>query len=111
MDLPTSSDFLGDARRDFPQFYATATAFDEMLLDNLVRAHAALVVGTNTPRKFIAPQILARLERQTDVVERVFTDLREMVRSCPTFRALPVDEQLHIEHVIFDVRPPLFEET
>jgi hypothetical protein len=31
-----------------------------------------------------------------------------MVRMCPTFCALSADERLHIERVIFDVRPPLW---
>jgi hypothetical protein len=46
-----------------------------MLLDNLVLALAALIVGMNTPRTLVAPQIRARLEKTTDATERVFTDL------------------------------------
>ena len=49
-DFPASADFLADARRSIPQFYASATREDRCLLDGLVMAYAALVVGMPSPR-------------------------------------------------------------
>jgi hypothetical protein len=76
-----------------PRFFAAATAYDQLLLDNLVGAHAALIVGANTQRAFLMPDVRASLEKTTETVERVFTDLRALVRSCPTFRALSAGDR------------------
>lgn len=96
------------ARLSFPSFYATATPFDADLMDALVMAHAALVVGINAPREHVAPALRAEVERATDGAERVFTGLREAVRLTPTFKALSKREQDEVERVVFTVRPALF---
>lgn len=106
--FPAIDSFLVTARRDFAGFYRIATPRDTTLMDGLVGTHAGLVVGINMPRKHLDPESRALLERECDKTERVFTTLREAVRACPTFKALSVGEQLMIERVIFDVRPPWF---
>ncbi len=106
MDFPTARDFLGDARRDFREFYLLATPEDEGLLDGLVMAHAALVVGINTPRENVAPVIRHELEKTADSVERLFTDLREAVRDCPTFQRVSGGERFAIEKMALQVRMP-----
>jgi hypothetical protein len=101
--LPAARDFLADARHDFPQFYATATPTDQRLLDGLIIAHAALVIGMNVPRQICAPDVRGELERATDRSERAFTKLREIVRACPTFQNLIAAERAEIERDVFTV--------
>ncbi len=103
--LPRPRDILANARRDFPQFYATSTPMDQRLLDGLIIAHAALVIGMNVPRECCVPVVRRELERVTDESERAFTRLRETVRACPTFKVLIAAERTQIERDVFDVRP------
>ena len=106
MDFPDARDFLADARRDFRQFYATATPTDAGLMDGLVMAHVAVVVGLNTPRDGLVSDDRFEVERACNFAEQKFSELREAVRTCPTFRALIAAERAQIERDVFEVRPP-----
>lgn len=99
---------LATARRDFSSFYASATPRDMALIDALVWAHATLVVAINAPRENLPDEIRTELERTTNSNEQFFTDLREEVRVCATFNALGDADQIAIERVLFNVKPPLF---
>jgi len=105
-------DFLGRngalieaARRDFHSFYATASPEDVGLMNALVIIHAVFLRGVNTPRENLTPIIRDVLERTCDATERVFTDLRENVRSCPSFQSLPLADQMRIARLVFNVHP------
>jgi hypothetical protein len=106
-EFPESSDFLRDARRDFRQFYVTATPQDAGLMDGLVMTHAALVVGMNTIREGLDRETLAELEQACIAAEQKFSELREKVRACPTFNELIAAERAQIERMAFDVKPPI----
>jgi hypothetical protein len=66
-------ELLEAARREFPRFYEIALTEEKMVLDGLVLAHAALVVGINAPRGDLEPQLRAAVERATNHAEHVFT--------------------------------------
>jgi hypothetical protein len=102
-DFPDPQDFLADARRDFAEFYLLAPHEDALLMDGLVMAHAALVVGINAPREYVAPVMRDGLERTCDATERVFTGFREAVRACPTFQRVSDGERFAIEKIVFRV--------
>ena len=99
-------ELLAAARQDFPAFYRAATPDDKMRMDGLVMAHVALRVGLVANRDGLHGPFRDALEKVTDMAEREFTKAREAVRACPTFTALSAGEQLHIELVIFEVKPP-----
>lgn len=105
---PAASAALISARKSFPLFYATTRPEDILKMDALVLAHAALVVGLNTPRKGESLEDREELERLTDVSEALFTELRSSVRRCTTFAAVPCDERAQIVRLLFEVKPPLF---
>ena len=105
LQFPDRNDLLIAARQDFPSFYLSASAWDEMLMDNLVLARAALLIGTNFPRDYVAPVDRDDLERKTDQGERHFLEMREAVRACPTFALLPKADQLPIMIGVFQVKP------
>jgi len=97
---------LRDARIDFAEFYRTATPADEVLMDGLLFAYAALTVAINSPRAGVAPAILRELERATNASEQYFTGLRQQVRCCDTFVMLMRAERAQIEKAVFVVRHP-----
>lgn len=94
---------LERARLELPGFYATANPRDIAVMDALVMARTALMIAINTPREDVAPAIRIELERATNANEQFFTDLRETVRSSPSFEALSEREQLLIERIVFSV--------
>jgi Arc/MetJ family transcription regulator len=96
---------LERARLELPGFYAAANPRDIAVMDALVMARTALMIAINAPREDVAPAIRRELERATNANEQFFTDLRETVRSSPSFEALCRREQLLIERVIFSVEP------
>jgi hypothetical protein len=104
VEFPKARDFLADARRDFPQFYLLASLEEEILMDSLVMAHAAIVVGMNAPRTGVVAEVRDPLEKVTDGAERLFTQLRELMRTSPAFQRVSVDERCLIEKVLFHVR-------
>ena len=93
------------ARRDFHSFYATASPEDVGLMNALVVVHGVFLRGVNTPRENLSRVIREVLERTCDATERVFTDLRENVRGCPSFQSLPLADQIRIARLVFDVHP------
>lgn len=95
---------LAELRQDFRHFYATATPADARLLDQLIIAQGALVLGLSVPREYFPPELRRRLARSTDEMERAFTKLRETVRACPTFAALNEAGRQQIERDVFAVR-------
>lgn len=105
-ELFTPHELLADARRDFAGYYESATPADAMLLDGLVMAHAALVVGYNSLVTETDPGIRGELERNCVKAEQVFSGFRERVRRCPTFSALSPGEQVAIHRVVFTVQVP-----
>lgn len=105
-NFPSRDDFLADARRDFQEFYATATVQDKCRMDGLVMAHAALVVGMNTPRDGLNRASRAALERECIEAEQVFTQLREAVRACPSYAKASDGERCAIEKFALRVQMP-----
>ncbi len=105
-EFPTASDFLADARHDFPQFYAMATTADKMLMDAVVMMHAALVVGMNTPRAGLNAKGRVDHERACIDAEQEFSRMRAAVRACPTFQRVSDAERFAIETVAFRVPVP-----
>lgn len=93
------------ARLELPGFYAAASPRDIAVMDALVMARAALTIAINAPREDVAPAIRIELERATNANEQFFTNLRETVRTSPSFEALPEREQRLIERVVFSVSP------
>ncbi len=96
---------LERARRELPGFYAAASPRDIAVMDALVMARAVLTIAINAPREDVAPAIRIELERATNANEQFFTNLRETVRSSPSFAALSEGEQSLIERVIFSDAP------
>jgi hypothetical protein len=106
-DFSQGRDFLADARQVFRQFYLTASPRDGALLDGLVMAHAALSTGMNLSRVGLRESDHRDLERACVQAEQKFSELREMVRTCPTFARIDDVEQARIERKLFEVRSPL----
>lgn len=102
--LPEPSDLVAHLRRNFRQFNATATPADARLLEQLIIAQGALILGLSMPRECWPPRLRRKLERSTDEMEQAFTKLRETVRACPTFATLSVTERQQIEREVFAVR-------
>ncbi len=98
---------LHAARKNFPNYYAVALAHDVGLLDGLCLTRVALLIGINSPRPRVDVALRFELERTTDATERVFTELREAVRSSATFAVVPEEERIKLEQTIFEVRPPI----
>jgi hypothetical protein len=47
----------------------------------------------------------AAVERLTDKTDQAFAILRELIRACPTFGALPTAGRVKIERQLFTVGP------
>jgi hypothetical protein len=92
-DFPEPQDLLADARRDFAELYLVASHEDAMLMDGLVMAHAALVVGINAPRECVAPVMRDGLERTCDAAGGACSRVSD-------------GERFAIEKVVFGVRVP-----
>ena len=63
----------------------------------------------NTVREGLDGEIRAEFEQACIAAEQRFSELREEVRTCPTFHELIAAERLPIDSVVFDVRPPIGE--
>jgi hypothetical protein len=74
-------------------------------MDALLQTHAAVTLCIKAPRSPANP-LRDHLERVTDATERAFTEARESVRGCETFRSLCPGDQRRIEAVLFEVYPP-----
>lgn len=107
-DFPDPKDPLADARNLFRAFYSTASGDDAVLMDRLLCVHAAVTLAIDYPHMPGDP-LRGELEKVTDTTERAFTELREAVRSCRTFRRLCEGDQRRIENVLFELFPA-FEE-
>jgi hypothetical protein len=97
---------LTAARTNFGSFYYAASVEDAWLMDALVLIHEAFRVGIVAPREGLQGKVRDALEKTCDTTERAFTELRELVRKCPTFVGLPEAERHHIEQVLFEVKLP-----
>src|SRR4051812_33281221 len=86
-------DLVRSARRSFPGFYRGATANDAPLLASLVLVNAALTVGMSAPRNPLPAAVRYGLEQSADEMERIFTALREAVRTSSAFAGIPSHEQ------------------
>ena len=91
---------LQTARRDFPVFYANATAIEAKLMDMLVLL-TALFVRLNEPKRADELNTHSRGE-ELAATQHMFGDLREFVRKGRTFATLPTIEREKIQRVIFD---------
>jgi len=91
---------LRDARKDFAQFYRTATADDTIAMDALVVAEAAMVAGVQATGGVGPPAASDPQESTGRKGSQQTAELRERVRNCPTFAALISAEKAEIERVL-----------
>lgn len=104
--FPDRTELLADARRAFREFYATASVTEEWALDALVMAHAALVIGLNTPRQGLDAEERNELERATETAEQEFSRMRDIVRDCPAYRRISEEERAALEALICTIQVP-----
>jgi hypothetical protein len=96
---------LRRAQNLFPRFYEAANHDDARLLDSLVLAHVALLIGTAWPRPPVESPLRLQIERDCDAAERTFVQLRQAVRVCVTFQILPASVQHELRVSLFELEP------
>jgi hypothetical protein len=95
---------LDAARRDFPGFYASATRDDAVLLDVLIRVHAAFSDCMALPRD-MPPALRAHVVSLSNALEQSFLTAQQAVRQSPSFRALRASDRARIEAAVFQLNP------
>ena len=97
---------INAARAEFAEYYRWATVEDASQMDALVVARIALIAGITAPREGLKWSFRDALERKCDEAERKFTELREIVRRCPSFVVMRETSQDHIKQAVFELRLP-----
>lgn len=106
IELPTPDAGRAKARRDYPQFYLLASPEEESLMDGLALAHVTLRENFQVPRRFLPPSLRPEVEKMTDAFERLFTVLREAVRSSSAYAKIDDAERAKIERELFEISAP-----
>ncbi len=99
----TRAELLAVVRREFSAFYLGASGQDAATMDTLVLVRAAFLVGMSALRDGVPSEVRMGLERTTDAAEQTFLAACDVVRTCPRFLALGIDDRAKIERDLFTV--------
>lgn len=93
---------LSQARSKFLALYSHAELREAMLIDSLVLARAALILGISAPRD-VDSGTRRFVDEATDQVERKFMALCDQVRETTAFQAVSSVERARVEKTLFRV--------
>lgn len=91
------------ARRYFAGYYARADVNETRWMDALILTRTELLQSLERPREDLSAEVRSGLERRSDSIERLFTELRERVRQSAAFAALSAADRERVERDAFEI--------
>ena len=103
MELNTYFELVSH-RETYAFYYERAQSLEAGAMDALCYLNTCLTLAVHGQRNFLPPEVLAALEKTTNVLESQFMEVVGIIRSGPTFRLLSVNQRAAMEAACLTVQ-------